>query len=125
MSASAQTYAGYRCWRPDWVDQTISTEAVTASPAVFLATHRPLRIARTPVQATELQDRKAETVDEAAVLRDFVTRKPVNGVLIMPVVGQSGTGKSHLVRWVREHLGDARTAESSTSRRRIRTSVAW
>ncbi|MGY1834364.1 protein DpdH [Blastococcus sp. SYSU DS0510] len=105
MSADARIYAGYRCWRPDWVDETISTEAVTSSPAVFLATHRPLQIARTPVQTTDLQDRSAvRVVDEATVLKDFVQRRPVNGVLIMPVVGQSGTGKSHLVRWIREHL---------------------
>ncbi len=106
MTAS-QSFSGFRCWRPDWVHETISTEAVTASPAVFLATHRPLLIARTPVQAPENPHRNAVTVvDEAAVLKDFVQRKPVNGVLIMPVVGQSGTGKSHLVRWIREHLGD-------------------
>src|SRR4051812_2064498 len=96
--AMANDFAGFRCWTPESADQTISIEAVTASPAVFLATHRPLLIARTPVRVEEHADRADfDIVSEADVLNDFAQRRPVNGVLIMPVVGQSGTGKSHLV----------------------------
>ena len=39
---------------------------------------------------------------EEDVQKDFLTRTPTNGVLLMPVIGESGTGKSHLVRWIAE-----------------------
>jgi hypothetical protein len=41
-------------------------------------------------------------VTEEDVQKDFLTRAPTNGVLLMPVIGESGTGKSHLVRWIAE-----------------------
>jgi hypothetical protein len=46
----------------------------------------------------------AGTTDENAVLSDFLNRKPDTGTLLMPVVGDTGTGKSHLVRWVRNNI---------------------
>ncbi|WP_019901870.1 protein DpdH [Salinispora arenicola] len=87
----------FRCWDPLIAADTISTEAVSPSPAVFFATHAPLRIRRS-VGAGGLSE-SASVVDEATVLRDFLQRRPANGVLLMPVIGESGTGKSHLVRW--------------------------
>jgi hypothetical protein len=89
------------CWDRPTVAATIETEAVSPSPAVFFATHTPLRIHRTPATGIR-SDGDGATVNEEAVLKDFLTREPANGVLLMPVIGESGTGKSHLVRWVKE-----------------------
>ncbi|GAA3284009.1 ATP-binding protein [Dactylosporangium vinaceum] len=90
----------YVCWSPVTAATTISTEAVSPSPSVFFATHVPLRIRRRHPEA------KAEglgtAVTEEQVRRDFLGRPTANGVLLMPVTGESGTGKSHLVRWVQE-----------------------
>ena len=47
------------------------------------------------------------TSDEDAVLRDFLGRKPDTGTLLMPVVGDTGTGKSHLVRWIGNNIPPA------------------
>ncbi len=88
----------FRCWNPLVASDTISTEAVSPSPAVFFATHAPLRIRRSAGAGRPSES--ASVVDEATVLRDFLQRRPANGVLLMPVIGESGTGKSHLVRWV-------------------------
>lgn len=88
------------CWNRDTAVATISTDAVSPAPEVFFATHVPLRIRRRHPDVTNAGD--AERIDEEEVRRDFLTRKPVNGVLLMPVIGESGTGKSHLVRWVHE-----------------------
>ncbi|WP_432571574.1 protein DpdH [Kineococcus sp. SYSU DK005] len=101
-------FAGYVCWNRQFVAETVSTEAVHADPDVFLATHRPLRILRSPWEAPET----ATAVDENDVLTDFTNRAPVGGVVLMPILGESGTGKSHLVRWIREHLPE-------TPRRRV------
>lgn len=90
----------YVCWSPVTAGTTISTEAVSPSPSVFFATHAPLRIRRRHPEAKA--DDRGTAVTEEDVRRDFLGRPTVNGVLLMPVTGESGTGKSHLVRWVQE-----------------------
>lgn len=91
----------YRCWNPSIAAATLSTEAVSPSPAVFFATHAPLRIHRSNADGWR-PDAPGPLVDEEEVWRDFLTRPTANGILLMPVIGQSGSGKSHLVRWVKE-----------------------
>ncbi|MEV0731911.1 protein DpdH [Polymorphospora sp. NPDC050346] len=88
------------CWTVSTAISTLSTEAVSPSTAVFLATHAPLAIRRRDPQL--LADVAGATVTEEEVLNDFLNRQPGNGALLMPVIGESGTGKSHLVRWVYE-----------------------
>jgi len=90
------------CWTRQFVEETVSTEAVHADRGVFLATHRPLRIKQSGWDETGTE----RVVDESNVFDDFLGRRPVGGVVLMPVIGESGTGKSHLVRWVGEHLAD-------------------
>ena len=79
---------------------TLTTEAVSPSPAVFFATHAPLRIYRSPGRQTA--GRPGMPVNEEEVRDDFLTRRRPAAILLMPVIGQSGTGKSHLVRWIKE-----------------------
>ncbi|RAO52536.1 protein DpdH [Micromonospora saelicesensis] len=88
------------CWDVSTAIATLSTEAVSPSTSVFLATHAPLRISRRDPQLRVDVPGKPATEEE--VFDDFLRRPLGNGVLLMPVVGQSGTGKSHLVRWVYE-----------------------
>lgn len=96
------TFQGYTCWSvPDALD-TISTEAVHPSPEVFLATHAPLKIRKRSL--TDTEDDAGGFVSELDVRQDFLGRLPQGRVLLMPVIGQTGTGKSHLVRWVKETM---------------------
>ncbi|WP_157873580.1 protein DpdH [Kineococcus radiotolerans] len=99
---TATDFPGFVCWKRPFVAETVATEAVHADPAVFLATHRPLRVVRTAWE----REASGDIVDEQDVLNDFASREPVGGVVLMPILGESGTGKSHLVRWVREHLSE-------------------
>src|SRR3954452_13655764 len=103
-------FNGYVCWDRNTVTATIATEAVSPSDSVFLATHAPLDIHRTSVAGGRLGVPKVVT--EKDVLRDFLTRPTNNGVLIMPVLGESGAGKSHLVRWIAAQV-------TSTSKRQV------
>lgn len=91
----------YTCWDPAVAAATLSTEAVSPSASVFFATHAPLRIYRSLAEGRR-QDSPGRPVDEEEVMRDFLTRPTANGILLLPVIGQSGTGKSHLVRWIKE-----------------------
>lgn len=94
-------FAGFVCWAEQTVAATIATEAVSPSDNVFLATHAPLDIHRITVSSGHAGATKI--VREQDVLTEFLNRPTNKGVLIMPVLGESGAGKSHLVRWVRAH----------------------
>lgn len=103
-------FSGYLCWtRAD--AEALPTEAVVATPAMFFATHAPLKIRRSDPSGRRAGG-DSETVTEDTVRKDFLARKVPGGVLLMPVIGESGTGKSHLVRWVKERT-------PSTDRREV------
>jgi hypothetical protein len=97
----------YLCWSPVTAGHTINTEAVSPSRAVFFATHAPLRIRRRHPEGRA--DARTTEVTEEQVAQDFLNRQTANGVLLMPVVGESGAGKSHLVRWIHEKTPDTPT----------------
>ncbi|MGY5309127.1 protein DpdH [Nocardia gipuzkoensis] len=88
--------ANFTCWKAETVAATISTEAATPSDEVLLATHSRLSIRREGSRAGT----RANRVTEEDVLDEFLGSTPNAGVVIAPVLGESGTGKSHLVRWV-------------------------
>ncbi|MFF7015960.1 MULTISPECIES: protein DpdH [Streptomyces] len=97
---------GFLCWKPETAAATINTEAVSPSRAVFLATHAPLRIRRSRLDGRSVLAAGA-LVDEKTVRDEFLALKSDTGALLVPIVGDSGTGKSHLVRWVGETLPDS------------------
>ncbi|MGW4126963.1 protein DpdH [Amycolatopsis japonica] len=106
-----EQFTQHTCWHAEEAARTINTEAVSPSRAVFLATHAPFRLRRSRLTGGTREDAKnveraADLVDEKAVLSDFLARKSDTGALLMPIVGESGTGKSHLIRWVREQVED-------------------
>ncbi|MEV8095183.1 protein DpdH [Kitasatospora sp. NPDC085879] len=100
-------FRGMLCWDPAVAAETINTEAVSPSRAVFLATHAPLRIKRARILDEKKLDFTGDPIREQVVLEEFLALRPDSGTLLMPVVGDSGSGKSHLVRWVREQLASS------------------
>ncbi len=98
---------GYVCWSRENVFATVATEAVSPSDSVFLATHAPLDILRVTLAGRQGQTERVVT--EAELLKDFLQRPTNNGVLVVPVLGASGAGKSHLVRWVHANTSPQRT----------------
>ena len=91
-------FRGYTCWTPVDVNDTVVVDAVNSSPAVFLATHRPSQMLRRDFSATH----GGTLIDEEQLLLDFLAPNP--GLLFLPIIGESGTGKSHLVRWLHLRL---------------------
>lgn len=90
----SDSFQGFVCWSPTNVNETIVVDAVNSSPAAFLATHRPSQMLRRDFSAAA----GGTLIDEEQLLQEFLAPNP--GLLFLPIVGESGTGKSHLVRWL-------------------------
>ena len=87
------------CWNANEASAIIPVEAESTSDGVFLATHSTIPI----TQRDQVDNARGGTVvDESALLR-AVQEQPADQPII-PILGKSGTGKSHLVRWLRAHL---------------------
>lgn len=82
------------------IAECIKKEAETVSEAVLLAVHQTMplfvRNAGSP--------NEKEEADEKAFLDAFLVKDLPEGVLIQPVTGTSGAGKSHLIRWLDAQL---------------------
>lgn len=87
------------CWNANEAPVIIPVEAESTSDGVFLATHSTIPI----TQRDQVGNAKSgRVVDERALLK-AVEDQPADQPVI-PILGKSGTGKSHLVRWLRANL---------------------
>jgi hypothetical protein len=83
--------------RQEDVNACITSEAEAASEWVALAVHQPMRFIPRIIgsAAPPLGD-----CDEDKLLHAFLTPDIPEGRVIVPIVGQSGVGKSHVIRWL-------------------------
>ena len=98
----------FTCWTAASVSETVFTDIGALSrstDAVFLAAHTPARVMhrRGPEEPTGTGGGEAQVL--AALLADVGTY-PSN--TLIAVTGNSGTGKSHIVRWVYAQLRRSR-----------------
>jgi hypothetical protein len=91
------TFSKYVCWQPEMVRKVMDVEATQPEDHIFLATHHPIKMYRQDL--TEAQSRIP--YDENSFLNDFLGTPDFSFV---PVLGTSGTGKSHLIRWLYTRL---------------------
>jgi hypothetical protein len=87
--------------RQEDVFACVKTDAEASSEAVSLAVHQTMRFERRVVGggAGSLPD-----CDEHELLQAFLAENLPDGRVIVPIVGNSGTGKSHVVRWLDAQL---------------------
>ena len=78
--------------------ECITPEAENPSDAVFLAVHQEMRFVRRSFHTDQ-----AEKKSQAQLLKEFLRDEP-SGRVILPILGESGIGKSHLVRWINIQL---------------------
>lgn len=91
-------FRNFVCWRQDAVLATTPRDAASLGDGHFQAVHHPLRLRRRRLDQRE----SGRWVDEAEIVRALQGALRPDGYLFIPIVGGSGTGKSHLVRWVRD-----------------------
>ena len=87
------TFQNYICWNPKQVQKVMNVEATQSEDHIFLATHHPLQMKRSQLTKRDSYTRTSEE----EVLKDFLATEDF---AFVPILGQSGTGKSHLVRWL-------------------------
>lgn len=95
---------GYICWNPDMIDRVMDTEALHVSNHIFLATHHPIKMFKETSRQGD-----GTMYDEEQFLKDFMNPKEY---IFAAILGQAGTGKSHLVRWLAAQI-------ESNERRRV------
>lgn len=93
--------ARYACWKQQEVARTIVDDANRDAPAVFSAVHRPSRILSKSIRRSGTDP--GVPVREVDVL-DALLGGDAREDRIVPIVGESGTGKSHLIRWLNAHI---------------------
>jgi len=89
----------------------VKTDAEASNKAVLLAVHQPMRFERRVIGG-ELAT--VDPCDEHELLRTFLATNLPDGRVIVPIVGSSGIGKSHVIRWL-----DAQIRRMPGSERRV------
>ncbi len=88
----------YVCWKDTTVGTMAPLDAAALKPGHFQAVHHPLKLRQRRLDAKD----EGNLVEETDVVRALESPLTADGYLFIPIVGGSGTGKSHLVRWVHD-----------------------
>ncbi|PAX60541.1 protein DpdH [Brunnivagina elsteri] len=99
------TFKNYVCWNLDMIRQVMNVEATQTSNHLFLATHHPISMYR----QDSIKASSQNEYNEAQFLQDFLAEKDF---AFVPVLGETGTGKSHLIRWLSANI-------ESTDKRKV------
>ncbi|WP_210651542.1 hypothetical protein [Nocardioides sp. SYSU D00065] len=102
---SDASFEGFRCWSAEGVARTVFSDIgalASDADAVFLAAHTPVELDHP--KGAEIGSALA---GEAQVLDALTSRVgDLERNTLVAVTGGSGSGKSHVVRWVHSHLPD-------------------
>src|SRR3954465_5502382 len=94
---AASTFKNVVCWSPQRIAEVINKEAVSVDRANFLATHAPLSRIKYERSPSKIADTSEERL--LAELRSYSAE---GRHAFMVIQGIPGTGKSHLIRWLKE-----------------------
>lgn len=86
-------FSGYRCWDPDRISAVINKEALAVQQSDFLATHVPVR---------RITIGESGHTDEISLLQELNRADAQDAHVFTVIRGIPGTGKSHLIRWLKE-----------------------
>jgi energy-coupling factor transporter ATP-binding protein EcfA2 len=92
------------CWQPERTYTVMNTQAESAPDAVFTAVHSefPLQLITDPLNLGS-----STPVEQSRFLEDFLS--PSRNHVLAVVIGQTGSGKSHLVHWMKLHIPETDT----------------
>jgi hypothetical protein len=93
----ARTFPHLVCWHAGARAEVMNTIALDVRPSVFRATHHPI-----PLRLRGAVEGRFDVLTEGDYLEGFLA--PAAPHAFDVAVGDSGTGKSHFVRWIYEEL---------------------
>ncbi|MBD2200616.1 MULTISPECIES: protein DpdH [Calothrix] len=99
------TFQKFVCWNLERVRRVMDVEATQPANHLFLATHHPITMYRQEL----IEASSRVEYDEQKFLKDFLAERDF---VFVPVLGSSGTGKSHLIRWLAANI-------KSTEKRKV------
>lgn len=114
----SQSFSRFICWKPERIGAVINKEALSVDRADFLATHVPMRqivFERTP--------RAVASASEEDLLRELHYQADNDQHTFVVIKGVPGTGKSHLIRWLKERYAAERPQEAVLLIERANTSL--
>lgn len=95
-------YTGYLCWEPREAEQVLDADALQVPPGVFRAVHYPVQFYRRNPLLGEREGvprwDRGVLYGEQQFLSDLLY--PEANYRLVAVIGRSGSGKSHLIRWI-------------------------
>lgn len=92
-----QSFERFICWQHERISQVINKEAASVSRATFLATHTPIRQLFYEQAPYAIND-----VSENGLLQELERCNNEDRHVFAVIQGIPGTGKSHLIRWLKE-----------------------
>jgi hypothetical protein len=106
---STEAFSRYVCWEEQPLNRVINTEAVSRDIEIFLATHAPF------TTITYLKSpRQIKDTSETHLLEELLQRSKNDEHSFVVMQGIQGTGKSHLIRWLRErYIAESREADNT------------
>jgi hypothetical protein len=92
-----QNFERIVCWQDHRISQVINTEAVAVDRESFLASHAPFKRIRYSQVSRQIPD-----TSEDAFLAELTRQAAADQHVFAVILGIPGTGKSHLIRWLKE-----------------------
>ena len=87
--------------------ECIKPEAENPRDEVFLAIHQPMQL-----EKRHFDNGSKSSVSEQDLFKSFLTEELPTGTLLIPIIGASGIGKSHIVRWLDVQLRQRKDANT-------------
>lgn len=94
---SSVSFECIQCWHEERIGEVINREALSVDRAIFMATHAPFRHIKYLKSPHQVSD-----TSETALLNELLTCASNHRHAFVVVQGIPGTGKSHLIRWLKE-----------------------
>lgn len=100
------TFSRVVCWNHDRVYSVMNTQAEYAEDDVFLAVHSQyqLTLRQTTVSLNSGNKRLTWSVPPEQFLTEFLAQRDGNYQPQVVVIGGSGSGKSHLIHWLKTRI---------------------
>ena len=95
------------CWQPDQ-EHLVVADVAAQEDNLLLAVHEEptLRRLRVPLRGRRPPAGAGELATQRELLEHLLGPPPAERTLIVPLIGAPGTGKSHLIRWLKAALPD-------------------